>query len=159
MQKFGHQIVYSNFNVCALPLKIKGIFHVLISDFDVTSIKLLNITFATIKNICYFENAPAKSGVGVRSPFNYHRHLTFTCYGGLLRAALVAGRSCGYGTSNPLWLTSIRFEANVGGLVKLTAGNTMNILWCLLSGVCHGISYAFFNCVVFSFLGLEGAER
>ena len=119
--------------------------------------KLLNNPFATVKNICYFVCASKKLGAGFRIPCNYHRHSAYFRYGGLLRAVLEAGRSCGYGNANPLWPASISFASNVGGLVKLTAGNTMKILWCLLGGVCHRVSYAFCNRVVHVFFGLKRA--
>ena len=93
--------------------------------------------FALAEKFCYFVGAPAKSGVGIRTLYHCQRPLTFICYGGLLRAAHVAGRFSDYGSSNPLWPTSISFEPNAGRKINKVRGTAMKTLWCYVVGVCQ----------------------
>jgi len=96
-----------------------------------------NDRFALAEKFCYFDSAPVKSGVGVRSPNQHQRQPTFYRYGGLSRTALEAGRISGYGTSNSWPPATIRLEANSGRKEKITRGTTMKTSWCFLGGVCR----------------------
>ena len=93
--------------------------------------------FALAEKFCYFEYAPAKSGVGIHTPDHSQRHLTFVCYGGLLWAVLVAGRISDCGSVNPLWPATISFTPNIGRILNKVRGTTMKTSWCLLGGICR----------------------
>ena len=101
--------------------------------------------FASVKNFCYFEYAPAKSGVGIDTPF-LRRGISLSsvmvgCFGQPLRLAV----SLCSGSANPLWSASISLAPDGGGRKKLTQrGTAMKTSWCLLlRGVSRQISNSF----------------
>jgi len=119
--------------------------------------KLLNIPFATPKNICYFENALAKSGVGFRIPFLNRGISSYLVMVDCLGRSIGSAVSLFSGNANPLWSATISFASSGSGLSKLKRGTTMNVSWCLLGGVCHRISYAFFNSLLTGVFQFGGA--
>lgn len=83
--------------------------------------------FAKFNNVYYHESTSVKSGVGIRTPYFDKRHLSCFVYGGLLRAAHVAGRFFCRGSSNPEQATTNSFEPISGGIKNNeTKGTSMS---------------------------------
>jgi len=120
--------------------------------------KLLNNPFATVKNICYFNRASKKLGAGISLPFLRRGTSSYLVMVDCLGRSIGSAVSLCSGKANPLWSATIRLASDGGGRKKLIhRGAAMNRSWCLLGGICHRISYAFFNRVVHGFFGLKGA--
>ena len=106
--------------------------------------------FALVENFCYFGYAPAKSGVGISTPF-LRRGISFIfvmvgCLGQPLRLA-VSLRS---GSTNPLWPTTISLVPNGGSRENLIRrGTAMINSWCsLLRGVSRQVSNSFHDLIL-----------
>ena len=106
--------------------------------------------FASVKNFCYFEYAPAKSGVGIDTPF-LRRGISLSsvmvgCFGQPLRLAV----SLCSGSVNPLWPATISLTPSGGSRENLIhRGTAMINSWCSsLSDVCRQVSNSFHGLIL-----------
>ena len=93
--------------------------------------------FALAEKFCYFGYAPAKSGVGISTPFLNRGISLYLVMVDCLGRSIGSAVSLFNGSANPLWSATISLAPDVGGITKLNRGTAMKTLWCYVVGACQ----------------------